>query len=755
MTETAVPDHRGSFRWQGTAAVSAVFVLSGFAALVYQVAWQRALAAIYGSNAESVAVVVTAFMLGLGLGSLLGGRLADRPRIDHLAVFAVFEVLVCAYGFGSLPMLDYVGSLTGPVGAGSVFLATFLALLLPTLVMGATLPLLVCHAVRQNRSVGYSLALLYFANTVGGAVAAVGTAIVLLRHFGLAATVWVAAAANAVVVLLAIVLRLTSGSRAPAPSTPDGSVGLEPAATVGAAGRSRVWWMSGCAMAVGFLSLSWEILWLRVYAFASGGTISVFGLFLGIYLLGIAVGSLLARHFCNVGKPGSAGDGQEVRGVVRTAGWAVAIAGPVAYLHTPIAAFLAEYGLVMTGMAIAGAAGGLYGLVLPLVAEAGIPPDGRAGRRLSYVYLANIAGSALGSGLTGLILFDLAGMAAISVGLLAASTVLAGSMLMFGAGGVEARWRLLGAVAAVAACLFAISRPLYGSMYERLLWKKPSDHYEPFAHVAETRSGVVAVTADGTVYGTGAYDGRLNVSLDEDRNYIYRAYAVGALHPAPRRVLMLGLGSGSWAQVLAHLPRVEEVTIVEINAGYLDILQRYPLVRGVLANPKVSIVVDDGRRWLNANADARFDAIVANVTLHWRQNATHLLSREFFALAASRLEPGGILYFNATGSREAMRTACTSFAGGLRFANFMAVGDEPVRFDVDRLRDTVRRTRVEGGSPARDADAWLADRLEPLTHPDHLEPCDAILERTVGVRLVTDDNLAPEASAPWFWYYRP
>ena len=149
----------------GGALVAAVFVLSGFSALIYQVAWQRALLSIYGVNAESVTVVVTAFMLGLGLGSLLGGRLADGPRIDHLRVFAVIEGVVCAYGVGSLSLFEFAGGAADAGGPGAVFLATFALVLVPTVLMGATLPLLVAHAAGWSGNVGWSLAVLYFANT--------------------------------------------------------------------------------------------------------------------------------------------------------------------------------------------------------------------------------------------------------------------------------------------------------------------------------------------------------------------------------------------------------------------------------------------------------------------------------------------------------------------------------------------------------------------------------------------------------------
>ena len=193
--------------------IAAIFVLSGFAALIYQVAWQRALFSVYGLNVESVTVVVTAFMLGLGVGSLAGGWAAARPRVDRLAVFALIEAGICAYGIASLTLFAWVGELTGPVGPAALFLATFGLLLLPTALMGATLPLLVGQGVERSGNVGRSLSTLYFANTLGGATAAIATGVLLMRLLGLQGSVLVAAAVNALVAALATFLRQADRKR--------------------------------------------------------------------------------------------------------------------------------------------------------------------------------------------------------------------------------------------------------------------------------------------------------------------------------------------------------------------------------------------------------------------------------------------------------------------------------------------------------------------------------------------------------------
>lgn len=178
--------------------VYAVFLLSGFAALIYQVVWQRSLFSIYGVNIESVTVVVSAFLLGLGLGSFAGGKLSERPGTPLLAWFGAIEVCIGLYGAASLQLFHYVGTATAGLGAGVTFASTFALVLLPTAFMGSTLPLLVAHAVTREHNVGRSVGMLYFTNTLGSAVASFATAAFLLAKLGQIRTVWFAAACNIV-----------------------------------------------------------------------------------------------------------------------------------------------------------------------------------------------------------------------------------------------------------------------------------------------------------------------------------------------------------------------------------------------------------------------------------------------------------------------------------------------------------------------------------------------------------------------------
>jgi spermidine synthase len=188
--------------------LSAIFVASGFSALLYQVVWQRALFAIYGINIESVTVIVTAFMLGLGVGSLVGGQISKDPNRPALLVFAGIEFAIGVYGIASLPIFRYVGAFTFGASATATFFLASALVLVPTVLMGGTLPLLVAHSVRRSRNVGRSVSVLYFVNTLGSALASAVAVFFLLGRLGMSRTLSVAAAINVSVSALALELHL-------------------------------------------------------------------------------------------------------------------------------------------------------------------------------------------------------------------------------------------------------------------------------------------------------------------------------------------------------------------------------------------------------------------------------------------------------------------------------------------------------------------------------------------------------------------
>src|SRR5690242_16157570 len=176
-----------------------LFFFSGFPALIYQLTWQRELFLIFGVNIESVTIVVTAFMLGLGFGSLAGGWLSKRRGIPLLLLLAAIEALTAAFGIVSLPLFRKVSDIAIGLSLPATAVASLALVIAPTLLMGATLPLLVGHLARRSGNTGSTVGLFYYVNTLGAGAACFVSALALFPFLGMSGSIYVAVAMNAAV----------------------------------------------------------------------------------------------------------------------------------------------------------------------------------------------------------------------------------------------------------------------------------------------------------------------------------------------------------------------------------------------------------------------------------------------------------------------------------------------------------------------------------------------------------------------------
>ena len=398
----------------------------------------------------------------------------------------------------------------------------------------------------------------------------------------------------------------------------------------------------------GFISLSYEICWVRLYSFVTASRAWAFGAMLGVYLIGLALGSLWSLRFQD------SSDGSNPKHL-RALSLFVLLANAVGFLIVPIVSWLATFipresivsgggsAAILLTLPLIALAAALLGATLPLICHFAIPPDDKAGARLSYLYLGNILGSGAGSLLTGFVLMDKFTIQQISILLAGLGLVLSAGLAFYSNLRGKALGARLGITAAVGAVLFLAAPTLFDGLYERLQLKSDYKSDERFDLIVESRFGVVTIDKDRHIYGGGIYDGFIGTELEPD-SWMVRPYFVSAVHPAPKEVLVIGLSGGTWTQILAHNPHVEKITAVEINAAYSErVIPRYDAVKSILTDPKVEIIVDDGRRWLRNNPDRKFDAVVANATYHWREHASSLLSREFMQQIHDALKPGGHL----------------------------------------------------------------------------------------------------------------
>lgn len=721
-----------------------IFLCSGFPALIYQIVWERALFTIYGVNVESVTIVVTGFMLGLGLGSLLGGYLSRVARDRLLAIFAGAELATGIYGLLSLRLFHEAARYSAGTSLATTAFISFGLLLLPTILMGSTLPILIEETISRSHNMGRSLGLLYFVNTLGSAAVCFLAAGFTMRVLGQAGSVTLAALINTAVALTVLTTGMWHRASSPLATGPASAARLE---DVEFADRLSLLVAIIFVAVAGFIALAYEIIWYRLFSFWSASNARVFAIMLGAYLAGVAIGGLVVHDLTTRGKTRSTSE------YLRLVAGFVVTANLIGFMVGPVMSWAARFGnggpvLLMIALAAA-----LLGAVFPLICHLSIEPNSTAGSNLSILYFSNIIGAALGSFVVGFVIMNVWGLRAISTML-----VLAGvgfGVALLAASRPSQRQLTWGVAGAAVLCLVlvALANPLFNGLYEQLL-----QHYDhrPFRYLVENRSGVLAVDQRGTVYGGGIYDGVFNIDLMHDVNGLIRIYALAAFDPAPRRVLMIGLASGSWAQIIANNPEVEEETVVEINPGYLQVIPHYPAIAGLLRNPKVTIAIDDGRRWLLANPQRKFDLIVMNTTFSWREHISNLLSVEFLDLARRHLNPGGIIYYNTTDSCEVLRTGATVFPYALRVVNFLAVSDQPIEVDSGRLERTLSEYRIEGRPVLNLALRQDSERLsqviaitrrfnsDPGFETPSLEYGDSIRARCRAARIITDDNMGTE-----------
>jgi len=212
------------------------------------------------------------------------------------------------------------------------------------------------------------------------------------------------------------------------------------------------------------------------------------------------------------------------------------------------------------------------------------------------------------------------------------------------------------------------------------------------------------------------------------------------------------MSGGAWTQILAHNPAVEHVTVVEISHGYIKLVQNHTVVSSVLSNPKVNIVIDDGRRWLRRHPDRHFDVIVMNTTFHWREFSSALLGREFLELVRSRLNPAGIAMWNCTGSERAARTGMAVFPHTLMLANNCLASMTPLTIDAARWRRVLGDYQIDGRAvydlTSAEGRAGLDEMISHVTNPArfaaNFQTRDQMEQRYATAPIITDDNLGHE-----------
>jgi spermidine synthase len=673
-----------------------LFFGSGFAALVYQVAWQRILVLHTGIGITSVSLIVATFMAGLCLGNHAGGVWSGRLQpAEALRMFAIAELLVGAFATVSDRIYYDWLYLRGdwlfaePWRGTAVHVA---GLLPPTLLMGASLPFLVrALALEPGEAVSRVIGLLYAANVLGASAGALVTPWWLIRSYGVRGAIGFGAAVSLIVGGGALFLIRSVRREAVIPSAP--TAGTDPSAGEGT--NQRLWLLLyGLS---GFCALSLELIWFRLTEVATKSSAFTFGTLLFVYLLGLGSGTAVGVLMAGRLRPPLRTFLSLQCAIAAYAAFAVALLARVPIVGTVLLSLFSYWGkydefvpgrhadtglllrlYALVPFSLYGVPTLLMGISFVALHRAVQDDPATSGRKTGALQAANIAGCVAGSLGVGLAGLNWLG----TVGSLRAIVLVA---LVFAAVGLwrfglRSRFSVLGA-SLLAAAVALPSPPL--------LWRR----------LHGLAGGPIVAREDATGLAVMAPDSRGNFwrlsvagrgwsSLPFGWIHSQLGAVPALVHRDPRRIAIVGLGSGDTAWAASCRRETRATTVFEVVAPELPLLadmaalQPWADLHAFLADPRIQVRLEDARRALDRE-DAIYDVIEGDPLEPHDAYSGNLYSLEFFQRCASRLTRGGLMAAWSPTPRV-RATVRTAFPHVLEFEDgvILLASNDPIQIDV-------------------------------------------------------------------------
>jgi len=669
-----------------------MFFLSGAAALIYEVVWVRSLTLVFGGTHLAVTTVLSVYMGGLALGSYTIGKRAHRLK-KPLQFYGVLEFGIALAAMGFLLLMEvyptiYAALVTGGESPQRYLtmvrvLFAFLALIVPTTLMGGTLPVLTRFVSGYPHELGTRLALLYGFNTLGAVAGTAAAGFFLLRHCSVSGTFYTAMAINVAIGLGSLLLQgrvaalladTEIGGPAAAPTPTDTAPQTPPAREDDPHLALRVaLWGIGVS---GFCALGYEVLWTRILTLTIGTSVYGFCIMLVAFLTGIALGSNaygLLRALLPAPRA-------EIPSLLRWFGSVQCAIGLSALL---VSLFLRD--LPANSIRLSGAFQDLglplfharqwanltlafcymivptffMGLAFPIAGKVSLSSRRRLGHAVGTVLAYNTVGAILGSAVSGFFLIYVFG---IERSLQLLSVVNVGCGLLVVASIRRAPLLKLAVTAASLATLTLLmvapdSFRMWNTKYFAIFQNNQPDTYSTPEKIQDAldnteilfyyegidstisairvKGGIQAVLVNGKVVASDA--------LRDRQCQMTLGHLPMLLHPNPQRVLVVGLGTGMTLGATSVHPEVTDLTLAEIEphvTGAARTFARYN--HQVLDDPKLKIVFNDGRNFLMTTTH-KYDVITADPIHPWTQGSGYLYTAEYFKLAADHLLPGGVM----------------------------------------------------------------------------------------------------------------
>jgi spermidine synthase len=656
---THAPGHTAEAPFWLLPTLTVLLVFSGVCALVYQVLWLRLLSLTFGVTTHAASTVLASFMGGLALGSFAAGRVADRVR-RPLVLFGLVELSIGLCALATPAALTTVhglfvlvaSRLPDSVALGTVIrlILSFTVLLVPTALMGATLPIVVKSSLTRLDRIGTRVGLLYAGNTAGAILGAALAGFYLIPQIGLRRSFLLASSINGLVGLVAILVAWLQLRRRDPPFDAAASASRPSALPAG-------WWSrESLVLAVfaisGFASLALEVIWFRVLGIMLGPTSYVFTLMLAFVLTGIALGSAIVTplmpwrlNWLQVLAVMQLGAGivavqsfSPLRRTPQPLEWLPPILGSVGIDFLATAATVSIAAILPTAI--------FFGLAFPVGLRLWAGAEGtehHTAERVGLFYSVNV-GAILGSIAAGFVLLPQLGS---RTSLIAMAALFLASGLALQAA-VARRQPVMALVVSAAAIIVFLMQaqavPDPKDLARR--WVRISG---PILWQEEGMQTTVSVSGGQTVGSRVMYlDGRHQANDTDSMVFIHRRIGLlpVILHEHPQRALVVGLGGGVTPGGMSQFPGLN-VEVVELSDSVIKAAAFFSHVNfDILRSPNVQVRRDDGRNYL-LRSRTQYDVITADAILPHHAGANNLNSVEYFRLVRDRLADDGVaLHWN-------------------------------------------------------------------------------------------------------------
>ena len=738
-----------------------LFFLSGFSALVYEVVWARMLGLVFGTTVYAWAAILAAYMGGMGLGALIGGRFADgssRP----LRLFALCEAGIGLFGAASPAILHAVQRIFLAVqpalvasealqAVGRIVLCAGV-LVIPTMLMGASLPLIGKSILTAHRPFGRDIGAIYSVNTFGACAGALATGFALLPLLGMSASLVWAAGINGVVAVSAMLFfgkqRIDNKSTPAGAQSPDG-----PAAVF----LLPQWLLPSILGISGFCAMAFEVLWGRALVFFLTGTTYAFTSMLSIVLLGIAIGAMAASR---IGRKGASPLAwiaalQICIGCMGFASpWLLQHIDPFvqfaeshsarSWLQWIVVRYAVCFGMIFPAALCMGAA-------FPLAMGAAIRSLKTAGQSIGFLSALNTFGGIAGALFAAIALVPAAGVQR-SMVIVALFNCAAGWAALAWGKATSRRWMAPVAAGTAALCFFSFvftgKNPMV--LYSRII--RGAQRPTHVLSYKEDRAASVAVLE--TDRGRALNIDGFNAAGTYGYEYMHLlGHLPMLLSPSPDTALVICLGTGTTAGAVGLYPFVKHVDCVEISTAVIAASRFFSDVNNRLAdNPKIHLIHDDGRNHL-LRSPRLYDVITLEPMHPYLSSATNLYSSDFYELCRQRLSSHGVMAqwapLHVLSPRE-YRMLIKSFASVFPHASLWFLGTEGILIgSLDSLRIDIAALKRKISADGVGSDLAKIS----LAGPRRLLSCFLMGERQISefvkdVPVISDDHPLIEFSAP-------